>query len=188
VSAGDRHTHKLMGERDYDRALSDPRFQAILSRGFNVSYEYDVPYLGGYSQDGGTIYIDRDTPNEIKRGKRIYPLRPPSPGLRRADGLARRSVSVDGRPQGGAQNALVNGILIHEHWEKTAMTAWRWGYAESHALATHAENHYARHVLELDPAVYESIWHPVILTAEKKLHRPGIVLPGDLDRTPYMSQ
>ena len=80
----------------------------------SVNYDYDVPYLGGYSQDGATIYVDRDTPAETKRGKRLYQL----------------------RPQG-----LVSGILVHEHWEKTALTAWRWSYREAHELATHAENH-----------------------------------------------
>ncbi len=159
MSAGDRHRHIVLGERDYDRALRDPRFQAILSRGFRVSYDYDVPYLGGYSRDGTTIYIDRDTPAEIKRGKRIYHLRP---------------------------HGLVGGICVHEHWEKTAMTAWGWSYAPAHELATHVENLFARDVLKMDPDEYQAAWRPVIRAAEKKLRMSGIALPGDLDRAPYM--
>jgi hypothetical protein len=81
----------------------------------------------------------------------------------------------------------VRGICVHEHWEKTAMTAWGWGYAESHELATHAENHFARDVLELDPDDYEAIWRPVIKLAERKLNAQAAQLPPDLDRTAYMS-
>jgi hypothetical protein len=161
MSAGDRHHHALLGEREYDRALHDPRFQAVLARGFAVSFDYDVPYLGGYSRDGGTIYIDKDTPEQIKRGKRIYRLRP---------------------------NGLVRGILTHEHWEKTAMLAWGCGYDPAHELATHAENRFARDVLGMDPAEYEDVWKPVIRMAEKKLHAQAAQLPPDLDRTPYESK
>jgi hypothetical protein len=81
MSAGDKRRHVLLGQRKYDRAQHDPRFQAILAHGFRVSFDYDVPYLGGYSRDGGTIYIDKDTPAQAARGKRVYQLRP--------DGLVR---------------------------------------------------------------------------------------------------
>lgn len=158
MSVGDRRHHVLLGEREYDRAQRDPRFQAILARAFNVSFDYDIPYLGGYSQDGATIYIDKDTPAQAKRGKRIYQLSP---------------------------DGLVRGIIVHEHWEKTALIAWGWRYAEAHELATHVENRFARDELGLDPADYESIWHPIVKLAERKLRMPNISLPPDLDRTPY---
>src|SRR5947209_3604355 len=140
MSAGDRHQHVFFGERNYDRALRDPHFQAVLNRGFRVSYDYDIPYLGGYSQDGSTIYVDRDTPAQIKRGRRIYQIRP---------------------------DGLVRGICVHEHWEKTAMLVWGWGYPESHELASHAENHFAEETLRMDPAEYEELWKPIIHMAEK---------------------
>jgi hypothetical protein len=160
VSKGDHRHRVLLGEREYDRALRDPRFAAVLARAINVNYDYDVPYLGGYSQDGATIYVDRDTPAETKRGKRLYQL----------------------RPQG-----LVSGILVHEHWEKTAITAWRWSYREAHELATHAENHFAREVLQMDPGEYEELWVPIIHRAERKLHAQTTQWPPDIDRTPYQS-
>jgi hypothetical protein len=169
MSFGHRqHLHSTReGERNYDRALHDPRFQAALNRGFAVSYDYDVPYLGGYSQDGSTIYIDRDTPEQIKRGKRVYQIRP-EPAVAKA-------------------GDLVRGICVHEHWEKTALMVWGWSYAESHELATHAENHFAREVLHMDPAEYEELWVPIIHRAERKLHAQNVQLPPDLDRTPYQS-
>jgi hypothetical protein len=160
VSKGDHRHRVLLGEREYDRALHDPRFAAVLARAFSVNYDYDVPYLGGYSQDGARIYVDRDTPAEAMRGKRLYQL----------------------RPQG-----LVSGIVVHERWEKTALRAWRWSYREAHELATHAEHVHVRDVLKMDPAEYEEVWRPIIRAAEKKLNAQGVQLPPDLDRTPYQS-
>src|SRR5438067_2366531 len=61
------HVHTTReGERNYDRALKDARFQAVLNRGFRVSYNDDVTYLGGYSQDGSTIYVDRHCPAKAR--------------------------------------------------------------------------------------------------------------------------
>jgi hypothetical protein len=89
MSTGDRLHSALLGNREYDRAQHDPRFQAFLNRRFRVSFDYDIPYLGGYSQNGSAIYIDKDMPDEIKCGKRVYTLRGP--------------------------NGLVLGIVMHEH-------------------------------------------------------------------------
>jgi hypothetical protein len=161
--------HEHLGEREFDRAMADPRFQAILSRGFDVSFDYDVPYLGGYSQDGTNIYIDRDTPLTLKRGKHVYQLRP------------QQWIDASSGP------FLVRGIICHEHWEKTAMMAWGWGYYESHKLATHAENRFACDTLQMDSAEYEEVWQPVINMVEKKLRAQAAQLPPDLDRTPYQS-
>ena len=160
MSFGDRHVHQRLGERIYDRAMRDPRFQALLARGFATSFDYDIPYLGGYSRDGSVIYVDRDTPAAIQRGRRAYAIRP---------------------------HGLVNGILIHEHWEKTALAAWGFDYDAAHELATHAEHRYVRDRLGLDPTLYEEIWRAVIRMAERKLGRRDVLLPPDLDLTPYSS-
>lgn len=40
-------------------------------RHVKINHRYDVPYIAGYSEDGKTIYIDRDFPLVlISRGKR----------------------------------------------------------------------------------------------------------------------
>jgi hypothetical protein len=158
LSAGDKPHRVFLGDREYARALRDLRFQTFLNRGFRVSFDYDIPYLGGYSRDGSTIYVDRDTPTEIKRGKRVYPVRP---------------------------HGIVRGIIVHEHWEKTALDAWGWKYAPAHELATHAENDFARAMLGMHPDDYENLWRPIIAAAEKKLRMPGMQVPPDLDWTPY---
>ena len=43
-----------------DRALD-----AILRRVKKVDRAHDIPYLAGYSKDGGTIYIDRHMPRSF---------------------------------------------------------------------------------------------------------------------------
>jgi hypothetical protein len=138
--------------------MRDPRFQALLARGFATSFDYDIPYLGGYSRDGATVYIDRDTPAVVRRGKRTYAMRP---------------------------NGLVGGILVHEHWEKTALAAWGLDYEAAHELATHAEHRYVREQLRIDPSLYEELWRPIIRKAETKFGRSAAQLPPDLDTTPY---
>jgi hypothetical protein len=171
MSVGDHRSHAVhVGEREFDKARNDPRFQAIVARGFDVSYDYDVPYLGGYSTDGLHIYIDKDTPEQITRGKRVYALRPSFE--------ARRSAP-------SASGGLVRGIIVHEHWEKSVMLAWGFGYAEAHELATHAEHHFVREVLGMDSAEYEDVWRPVIRLAERKLGRKDLIRPPDFDITPY---
>jgi hypothetical protein len=85
--------HIRLGEREYDRAVYEVCFQPILSRRFNGSVDFDIPYLdlGWYSQDVVMIYVPRDVPPEVKRGKSIYPIR---------------------------SSGLVRGSFIHEHCEK----------------------------------------------------------------------
>lgn len=50
-----------MAKKRYKKALADPAFQARLAqiKKATVSYEYDIPYLAGYSKDGSRLYLDR---------------------------------------------------------------------------------------------------------------------------------
>jgi hypothetical protein len=158
MSAGHGRARYHLGERDYDKAKNDPRVQALLAREFSVNYDYDIPYLSGYNKAGSVIYVDRDTPETLKRGKRVYPFRP---------------------------KGLVRALFVHEHWEKSLLIAYGWGYDQAHELATHAEHHFVREVLDIDPDEYEEAIAPLIRMAEKKLHAQAAKLPPDLDRTPY---
>lgn len=62
--------HRKGGEENpvaiqrYRLALKDSCFQQWLKRQIRVSYQYEIPYLAGYSKDGHTIYIDRDFPSQ----------------------------------------------------------------------------------------------------------------------------
>ncbi len=156
MSAGHGAKRVHLGEDEYNKALHDPRLQALLSRGFQVNDQYDIPYLGGYSRDGATIYLDKDVPPQFKNGNRTYP-----------------------------GQMLMHGVIVHEHWEKSILDAWGWKYPEAHELATHAEHIFVREQLGIDPDDYEKMLHPVIKNAEKKLGRKDIQLPPDLDPAAY---
>lgn len=56
--------------REVEDALNNPQVQQKLkaTQGYSINRDYDLPYLGGYSQDGNTIYLDRHLPTELKAG------------------------------------------------------------------------------------------------------------------------
>jgi len=53
--------------------LNDPRFKKAYDRPTKIDKTYDIPYVGGYSSDGKTIYFDRHM-KEIFNGKSIIPF------------------------------------------------------------------------------------------------------------------
>lgn len=68
MSAG--HHPKRQGEEHLlDAALADPKVKQKLARGVTIDKKHDVPYLGGISRDGRTVYIDRHLPASLKLGK-----------------------------------------------------------------------------------------------------------------------
>ena len=56
--------------KEVEDALNNPQVQQRLkaTRGYTINRNYDLPYLGGYSQDGNTIYLDRHLPTQLKAG------------------------------------------------------------------------------------------------------------------------
>ena len=158
MSVGDPHEHDEIPEALFVKAQDDPRFQAILARGYTVNYDYDIPYLGGYNVDGNTVYIDRDVPRRIPYKRTQIIIWP---------------------------NGLVAGVCTHEHWEKTAMLTYGWDYTRSHMLANRAEEEFVKRKLGVSMEFYNRVWDPLVKITEHKLHRKGISLPPDLDRAPY---
>jgi len=47
-----------------------------LARRVAVSHDYDIPYIAGYSADGGTIYIDRHLPRTIRWKGQTFRIEP----------------------------------------------------------------------------------------------------------------
>jgi hypothetical protein len=61
-----RHTSE-----DVDDAVLEDVVVA-LHRRVEVSHEFDIPYIAGYSLDGRTVYIDRHLPRTIQsEGRRV---------------------------------------------------------------------------------------------------------------------
>jgi hypothetical protein len=60
-----RH-EKLRGPDWYVSALILDRTIDAITRRLVINRKYHVPYLAGYSEDGSTIYIDRDLPQSFR--------------------------------------------------------------------------------------------------------------------------
>lgn len=91
-----------------DRLLKNPDIVRLLYRPKQINNEYDLPYLGGYSKDGETIYIDRHLPESIMleddgNKKELHPYQ---------------------------------FIADHERFEKAVMDVLGWSYEHAHQAAT----------------------------------------------------
>lgn len=63
--------HKV-SEAEVDRALSDPSVIADIKKKRTIDRDHDVVYLGGISQSGEVVYIDRHLPRYVEvDGKKI---------------------------------------------------------------------------------------------------------------------
>ncbi len=90
-----------------NRLLEDPEVKKRLYAPHIINREHDLPYLGGYSEDGTTIYIDRHFPDSLT----IYD-----------DGNKRTFNPIP-------------HIVDHERFEKAVMDALGWGYSHAHEAA-----------------------------------------------------
>jgi hypothetical protein len=53
-------------------AVMEDLVKALVERPRKISREYDIPYIAGYSKDGGTVYIDRHMPKSFRhRGRAV---------------------------------------------------------------------------------------------------------------------
>lgn len=103
---GHRHSHGIstatMQKLYNDRGVMDNYY-----RPDTVNKDYDIPYLGGYSVDGKSIYLDRHLPDEVsfEQDGRKYKFRP------------------------------AETIPYHERFEKAIMDALGWEYSHAHRAA-----------------------------------------------------
>ena len=74
MSAGDRQLDDpiLFSVQQVTLILRHPSIERYMRRLFKLDNTRDIPYLAGYSQDGKTIYIDRDMPESFEwNGKTV---------------------------------------------------------------------------------------------------------------------
>jgi hypothetical protein len=90
-----------------DRLLKNPEVATRLFRLKKLDREYDLPYLGGYSEDGETIYIDRHLPEEL-------------------------TYEHDGQKKTFNPDHFIER---HEEFEKAVMDACNWAYGHAHQAA-----------------------------------------------------
>jgi hypothetical protein len=112
VSAGHGHGHggdidtAPLSSQAMDRVMANPEIRARLY-GHMLNYDYDLPYLAGYSQDGQTIYIDRHLPKVL-------------------------TCDEDGRK---TPFAPARFVMLHEIMEKACIDVLHWPYHHAHGAA-----------------------------------------------------
>lgn len=117
------------------RFLGEGDTPDIYAKSVKLDTTHDVPYAGGTSVDGRTVYIDREFYREIKDGA-----------------LAVRGMSAD---------QLVQAIIEHEHTEKSIDDGDNPvdAYPPAHELATTKEHRFVKE-LGVDPQRYEAAIAP----------------------------
>ena len=110
---GHHHTMGL-GHHIVEKLLKDPQIRGRIYRGHKINKEFDIPYLGGYSNDGETVYLDRHLPEKV-------------------------TFHVDGREHGFDPSHFVPH---HEIFEKAVMDSLGWSYSAAHEAATAYERRF----------------------------------------------
>jgi hypothetical protein len=100
-----------------DKIEADPELRAAVARFQRVDSDYDIPYVGGYSLDGTTVYRDRHLPDVIEHEE---------------DG---RKYKID----------TVRRLMIHEPWEKALIDVRGWTYDQAHRIAEALEDRRGAH-------------------------------------------
>ena len=119
--------------------------------------DFNIPFIGSYSNDGRTIYFDRNLPERITL---------------RHDGQTR-------------EIAPREFISPHECFEKSVIDALGWSYFPAHAAATAYEkrNLFQR----LGPQWWGPYTHEMDGYASADEHENIRRVPKDLDMTPYLA-
>ena len=108
MASGHREHGMGMGSHILEKLLKDREVTHNLFQEHEINKEYDLPYLGGYSVDGKTVYLDRHLPDRI-------------------------GFEVDGKKY---DFNPVPYIRAHETFEKAVMDALGWSYPAAHEAAT----------------------------------------------------
>lgn len=159
MSTGHHHRSAAPGlnSQALDRLLEDKQLREKLHRYRETDRSFDLPYLGGYSKDGGTVYIDRHLPDQLE-------------------------VEMDGRKR---SINPVEFLRMHECFEKACIDALGYSYDGAHQAATGYERRAV--LTRLGPSwwvPYSDALKPYIKADE---HEKLVSIPPDLDWTPYLS-
>lgn len=108
MSTGHRHNAGFgISRAALEKLYSDSQVMDGYYKGWDLNRDYDIPYLGGYSVDGKTIYLDRHLPEKV-------------------------SFEQDGRQYSFDPSQT---IPYHERFEKAIMDTLGWSYAHAHRAA-----------------------------------------------------
>ncbi len=156
MSSGHRHhDHPAVSSATMERIGKNPDFIEHLYKQREENNDYDIPFIAGYSKDGGTIYYDRHLPEELE-------------------------LHLDGHKKVIQPREF---IKCHEEVEKAVIDSMGWGYYPSHAVATAFEKR--KVLERCGPQWWTPYQHVMDGYAKVDEHEKVTRVPGDLDMTPY---
>lgn len=162
MSHGHRRLHSYgMSGKHLDRVLDDPAVRERLLRPRKINLDYDMPYVGGYSTDGNTIYLDRHLPEEVK-------------------------LEMDWQKKVIRPVEFLAEYLGHEPVEWSVMDALGWNYEHAHAgPATGSER---RKVLTyLGPGWWDVYQRAMEKFIKADAHEKLTKMPDDYDMRPILA-
>lgn len=136
--------------------MADEGLQKLVNRYRNTDHSHDIPYLGGISNDGATVYLDKNLADVV-------------------------SWEEDGRKQAIEPAEFT---ALHEKWEKAIVDLYKWRYDEAHKYATAIERRAVMQAGK-NWVGYSKALKPFIASAEKEGFSTIIKVPGDLSLYPY---
>lgn len=160
MSVGHHQHHSAapgLNSQALDRLLANDAVREGLYHYRPINREYQIPYVGGYSKDGDTIYVDSHLPERV-------------------------TLELDGRER---DIDPVQFLRMHEALEKTLIDVLGYSYEQAHQAATGYERRGV--LQHLGPGwwtPYQMMWRPFIHTDE---HEALKRVPASLDMTPYVS-
>src|ERR1700681_4877759 len=109
MSAGHHHQYAFGMSGEYlERILDSPEVRERINRPRKINFDFDMPYVGGYSIDGATIYGDRHLPKELE-------------------------LELDGQKKMVGLAECLFDYLGHEPVEWSVMDGLGWSYNSAHA-------------------------------------------------------
>ena len=163
MSGGHHRLHAFgMGSHQLDEVMKNPMVRERLNMPRKINYDYDMPYVGGYSTDGKTIYGDRHLPDEIE-------------------------LELDNQRKIVRPAEFLFDYDGHEPVEWSVMDALGWGYEHAHAgPATGSER---RKVLRrLGPGWWQPWQNAIEKYVKADEHEKLKKMPKDYDMRPVLAK
>lgn len=159
MSSGHRHQSGFgINSQVLERFLKNENIQRELYRPRKIDKTFDIPYLGGYSKSGETIYFDRHLPEKLK--------------------VIRDQTTREIDP--------IPFLSMHESMEKTLLDQKGYNYQHAHKLATAYERRGVLQLL--GPGWWESYQKSFNPYIKADSHEKLKKIPSDLDLEPYQDE
>jgi hypothetical protein len=158
MSTGHLYGEEKKSDAELYQMLGEADTASLYARKIKLDASHDVPYAGGVSVDGETVYVDRMLYREVKYGK--------------------ASVRGITGPQ------LIQAFIEHEHteWAIDCGDNPVDTYPAAHAFATAKEERFVKQ-LGVNPERYEEAIRPAL---ERCVKRDPVNPPRDLWCGPYL--